>query len=115
MQRLHRYFVYILTNKSKTVLYIGVTNNLEYRIRRHIEGGTFAQDALHPGINVTTSCTLKSISKYTMLSQERRKKRLDKSKENRTYKSSKSGDDFFEWRLLVALLLTIKSYSFLSC
>lgn len=45
MQKLHRYFVYILTNKNKSVLYIGVTNNLEYRIQRHVEGGTFAQDA----------------------------------------------------------------------
>jgi len=28
----HNYFVYILTNKNKTVLYIGVTNNLKDRI-----------------------------------------------------------------------------------
>lgn len=31
----HNYFVYILTNKSKTVLYIGVTNNLSERIYWH--------------------------------------------------------------------------------
>jgi len=31
----HNYYVYILTNKSKTVLYIGVTNNLEERLYFH--------------------------------------------------------------------------------
>lgn len=32
------YFVYILTNKYKTVLYTGVTNNLAKRIQEHAEG-----------------------------------------------------------------------------
>lgn len=34
----HNYFVYILTNKNKTVLYIGVTNDLEIRLKQHING-----------------------------------------------------------------------------
>ena len=29
------YYVYIITNKTKTVLYTGVTNNLERRIYEH--------------------------------------------------------------------------------
>ena len=33
----HNYFVYILTNKTKTVLYTGVTNNLSFRLKQHIE------------------------------------------------------------------------------
>lgn len=33
----HNYYVYILTNKSKTVLYTGVSNNLKNRIRFHME------------------------------------------------------------------------------
>ncbi len=32
------YFVYILTNVNKTVLYTGVTNNLEKRLAEHKEG-----------------------------------------------------------------------------
>ena len=31
----HNYHVYILTNKNKTVLYIGVTNNLKVRLYQH--------------------------------------------------------------------------------
>ena len=33
----HAYFVYILTNKTKTVLYTGITNNLEQRIIEHYQ------------------------------------------------------------------------------
>ncbi len=32
-----RYFIYILTNANNTVLYTGVTNNLERRILQHKE------------------------------------------------------------------------------
>ena len=39
-----QYYVYILTNKTNRVLYIGVTNNLEHRIFEHknklVEGFT---------------------------------------------------------------------------
>ena len=31
----HNYYVYILTNKNKTVLYTGVTNNLKERLYYH--------------------------------------------------------------------------------
>ncbi len=31
----HNYYVYILTNLNRTVLYIGVTNSLETRIAQH--------------------------------------------------------------------------------
>lgn len=37
----HTYYVYILTNKAKTVLYTGVTNNLKIRLQQH-------KDALNP-------------------------------------------------------------------
>ena len=33
----HNYYVYILTNRNKTVLYIGVTSNLKIRIAQHEE------------------------------------------------------------------------------
>ncbi len=31
----HNYYIYILTNKAKTVLYTGVTNNLKERLYHH--------------------------------------------------------------------------------
>ena len=31
----HNYYVYILTNKAKTVLYIGITNELKERLYYH--------------------------------------------------------------------------------
>jgi putative endonuclease len=34
---MHNYYVYILTNSLKTVLYIGVTNNLYRRLREHYQ------------------------------------------------------------------------------
>ncbi|MBJ2127127.1 GIY-YIG nuclease family protein [Flavobacterium sp. IB48] len=33
----HTYFIYILTNKSKSVFYVGVTNNLKKRLIKHKE------------------------------------------------------------------------------
>jgi putative endonuclease len=41
----HNYFVYITTNKNKTVLYTGITNNLKIRLAQHFEN---AQPHQHP-------------------------------------------------------------------
>ena len=39
----HNYYVYIITNKYKTVLYIGVTNSLQTRLQQHYQN-SLSQD-----------------------------------------------------------------------
>lgn len=41
----HNYYVYILTNRSKTVLYTGVTNSLVDRIKFHKENANLHRKA----------------------------------------------------------------------
>ncbi len=41
----HNYYVYILTNKAKTVLYTGVTNELQTRLRFHRENANLNKKA----------------------------------------------------------------------
>lgn len=38
MPNFHLYYVYILTNKGNTVIYIGVTNNIQDRVWQHKKG-----------------------------------------------------------------------------
>ena len=43
----HNYYVYILTNKNKTVLYVGVTNNLKQRLYFHQNQEPFSKSFTH--------------------------------------------------------------------
>ena len=45
---MHTYYVYILTNVKRNVMYVGVTNNLENRIAEHGDrrGGEYVDEAI---------------------------------------------------------------------
>ena len=47
----HNYYTYILTNKNKTVLYIGMTNNLKERLFYHTH-----PDALNKNFTTRYRC-----------------------------------------------------------
>ena len=49
----HTYYIYIITNKSKTVFYTGVTNNLRIRLSQHTENKTNGNKTFASKYNVT--------------------------------------------------------------
>ncbi|MEZ0181828.1 GIY-YIG nuclease family protein [Flavobacterium oncorhynchi] len=49
----HTYYVYILTNKHKTVFYTGVTNNLRIRLSQHKENNTNENKSFTSKYNTT--------------------------------------------------------------
>ncbi|HSD08262.1 GIY-YIG nuclease family protein [Flavobacterium sp.] len=51
-QGYHTYYIYIITNKSKTVFYIGVTNNLRIRLNQHKENITVGNKSFASRYNV---------------------------------------------------------------
>ncbi|MBK9225110.1 MAG: GIY-YIG nuclease family protein [Flavobacterium sp.] len=48
----HTYYIYILTNKAKTVLYTGVTNHLKIRLEQHKENITSSTTTFASRYNV---------------------------------------------------------------
>ena len=51
MPRDHQYFVYMMSNKTRSVLYTGVTNDLRARVARHRSGEV-------PGFTRDYHCTV---------------------------------------------------------
>ena len=49
----HTYYIYIITNKSKTVFYTGVTNNLKVRLSQHQENNATGNKTFASKYNVT--------------------------------------------------------------
>jgi len=73
------YFVYILTNPSHTVLYIGVTNNLVRRVFEHkqkiISGFTQKYNCIELIYYEQTSQVISAIEREKQLKQWNRKKK----------------------------------------
>ena len=72
------YYVYILSNKTDTVLYIGVTNNIERRIQEH-------KSRSIPGFTQTYNCDkLVYLESYSDINQALdREKQLKNGEERR--------------------------------
>ncbi|UJH92485.1 GIY-YIG nuclease family protein [Antarcticibacterium sp. 1MA-6-2] len=62
----HTYYTYILTNRHKSVLYTGVTNNLARRLQQHKEGA----EKNNKTFTAKYKCTfLVHYEKYTWIQQ----------------------------------------------
>ena len=87
----HNYYIYISTNVNKTVLYIGVTNDLQRRLYKHKE------DALNSKKHFTGKYNVYSLIYWEhfdniedAIKREKTVKRMDKTKERRVDSDFKS-------------------------
>jgi len=91
----HQYFVYILASKQNTVLYIGVTNNLERRVLEH-------KNKINKGFTSRYNIDkLVYFEEYTNINEAiKREKQLKKW--NRQWKIDLIEKDNPEWKDLAA-------------
>jgi putative endonuclease len=57
----HTYYIYILTNKPKSVFYTGVTNNLRKRLNQHQENILLKNKTFASKYNVEFYCIMKGL------------------------------------------------------
>jgi len=69
----HNYRVYIITNKPRGVLYIGVTGGIDDRMERHVSGKGSCQEE----VTTTNGCTSSLINQYVLnaIAREKQLKR----------------------------------------
>jgi putative endonuclease len=63
----HTYYIYIITNKSKTVFYTGVTNNLSIRLNQHKENITNGNKVLLQNTKLSFCYIMKSLLGFRKL------------------------------------------------
>lgn len=97
----YNYFVYIVTNKNRTVLYIGVSNDLQRRLFEHENG-------LVPGFSKKYNC--KHLVYYEHFQQiedainrEKEIKKWRREKKNFLIETINSNWDFLNERVCKAL------------
>jgi len=72
----HTYYIYILTNKPKTVFYTGVTNNLRKRLNQHQENILSHNKTFASKYNVQFYYTMKNSLGFTRRLLVKRKLRI---------------------------------------
>ena len=91
--REHDYYTYILTNKNKTVLYIGVTNDIIDRIIQHMERRYDSFTARYG------CCYLVHLEHYTEITEAiQREKQLKKWSRKKKEALTESGNP--KWRFM---------------
>lgn len=91
----HIYYVYILTNKVKTVLYVGMTNNLKVRIQKHKESIEFGENSFSARYN---TCFLLYFEKFGWVQQAiAREKEIKKWRRDKKISLIKSMNPNFEF------------------
>lgn len=77
----HNYFVYILTNKNKTVVYTGVTNDLQRRLYEH-------ESRIYPSFTKKYNChSLVYYERFQYIQNA-----IDREKEIKKWRRSKKDD-----------------------
>ena len=76
----HTYYIYILTNKVKTVFYTGVTNHLKIRLVQHKE--SINPNGFTSKYNVHYLLYYEKFTWIQELLQEKKNQRMEKGKEN---------------------------------
>jgi putative endonuclease len=75
------YYVYILTNKTNSVLYTGVTNNLTARVYQHknklVQGFTFKYNVTKLAYFETCSDVSSAITREKQIKEGSRKKKIE--------------------------------------
>jgi len=84
----HTYYIYIITNKAKTVLYTGVTNHLKIRLEQHKENITSSTTTFASRYNVHY---LLYFEKFTWIQEaiarEKEIIRMAKREKNKSHKN----------------------------
>ena len=78
----HTYYIYILTNKPKSVFYTGVTNNLRKRLNQHHENIVSKNKTFASQYNVHFYCIMKNLHGFTMQLLVRKKLRVGEERKN---------------------------------
>ncbi len=89
----HNYFIYIVTNKNKTVLYIGVTNDLQRRVYEH-------ENSLIPGFSKKYNCNFLLYYEYFQHIDDAINREKEIKKWRREKKTKWINEFNPEWRFL---------------
>ena len=78
----HTYYIYIISNTAKTVLYTGVTNNLKIRLEQHKDNIVSKNKTFASSYNVHFYFIMKNLLGFKKLLQGKKKLKAGEEKRN---------------------------------